>query len=147
MLALIALAPRLWAQESVAAEGFDHFYNLEYDQAIADFNKALSIDPKNAEGYFNRGLVYDNQGKYDKALPDYNKFIELNPNHMSGYINRGILYVKKSLYDKAIDDFDKAIQIAPDDPNYYISRAALKNSFGQDGSADQEKAKELGYVG
>jgi len=39
MLALIALAPGLWAQESLAAEGFDHFYNLEYDQAIADSSR------------------------------------------------------------------------------------------------------------
>ena len=44
-LALIALAPRLLAQESVAAQGFDHFYNLEYEQAIADFEKALEQSP------------------------------------------------------------------------------------------------------
>jgi len=44
-LALVALAPRLLAQESVAAQGFDHFYNLEYEQAIADFEKALDQSP------------------------------------------------------------------------------------------------------
>ena len=44
-LALVALAPRLLAQESVAAQGFDHFYNLEYEQAIADFEKALEQSP------------------------------------------------------------------------------------------------------
>src|SRR5271157_3766273 len=49
MLALIALAPRLLAQESVAAEGFDHFYNLEYDQAIADFQKAIALDPNSPD--------------------------------------------------------------------------------------------------
>jgi tetratricopeptide (TPR) repeat protein len=45
MLALIALAPRLAAQESLAAEGFDHFYNLEFDQASADFEKAIAQNP------------------------------------------------------------------------------------------------------
>ena len=49
MLALIALAPRLSAQESVAAEGFDHFYNLEYDQAIADFEKAIARNPNSPD--------------------------------------------------------------------------------------------------
>jgi tetratricopeptide (TPR) repeat protein len=49
MLALIALASRLWAQESVAAEGFDHFYNLEYEQAIADFEKAIALNPNSAD--------------------------------------------------------------------------------------------------
>ena len=45
MLAVIALAPRLLAQEAMVAEGFDHFYNLEYDQAIADFETAIARNP------------------------------------------------------------------------------------------------------
>ena len=49
MLALIALAPGLAAQESLAAEGVDHFYNLEYDQAIADFEKAIALNPNSPD--------------------------------------------------------------------------------------------------
>ena len=49
ILALIALAPRLAAQEPVVAEGFDHFYNLEYDQAIADFEKAIAQNPNSPD--------------------------------------------------------------------------------------------------
>jgi tetratricopeptide (TPR) repeat protein len=49
LLALIALAPRLLAQESVAAEGFDHFYNLEFEQAIADFEKAIAQNPNSPD--------------------------------------------------------------------------------------------------
>ena len=45
MLAVFAVAARLWAQEPVVAEGFDHFYNLEYEQAIADFEKAIAQNP------------------------------------------------------------------------------------------------------
>jgi tetratricopeptide (TPR) repeat protein len=46
---LIAVAPRLWAQESLAAEGFDHFYNLEYEQAIEDFEKAIARNPNSPD--------------------------------------------------------------------------------------------------
>jgi tetratricopeptide (TPR) repeat protein len=49
LLAAIALAPRLLAQESLAAEGFDHFYNLEYDQAIADFEQAIARNPNSPD--------------------------------------------------------------------------------------------------
>jgi tetratricopeptide (TPR) repeat protein len=51
LLALIALAPRLVAQESVVAEGFNHFYNLEFDQAIADFEKAITQNPDSPDLY------------------------------------------------------------------------------------------------
>ncbi len=40
--ALFALAP---AQDSWAAKGFDHFYNVEYPDAIAAFQKALTANP------------------------------------------------------------------------------------------------------
>jgi tetratricopeptide (TPR) repeat protein len=45
----MALAPQLSAQESLAASGFDHFYNLEYDQAIADFEKAIAQNPSSPD--------------------------------------------------------------------------------------------------
>jgi len=35
----------LGAQETVVARGFEHFYNLEYDQAIAAFSQAAANDP------------------------------------------------------------------------------------------------------
>ena len=34
------------AQDTPTARGFDHFYNLEYDQALADFEAAPSKDPQ-----------------------------------------------------------------------------------------------------
>ncbi len=40
------------AQDTASARGFDHFYNLEYDQALAEFEKASQQDP-NAIGPHN----------------------------------------------------------------------------------------------
>jgi tetratricopeptide (TPR) repeat protein len=43
--ALVFLAPLL-AQDNPVTRGFDHFYNLEYDQALADFEIAAKQDPQ-----------------------------------------------------------------------------------------------------
>jgi tetratricopeptide (TPR) repeat protein len=48
-LAWMALALPLAAQDSAVAQGFDHFYNLEYDQAIADFQRAIAQDPNSPD--------------------------------------------------------------------------------------------------
>lgn len=46
VLALIGLlAVSLAAQDMPSGGGFDHFYNLEYDQALAEFEKASRQDP------------------------------------------------------------------------------------------------------
>ena len=38
-------------QESPISPGFDHFYNLEYDQALADFHQEIASRPDNPDGY------------------------------------------------------------------------------------------------
>ena len=44
----VFLAYPLIAQESVVASGFERFYNLEYNQAIADFTAATECNPDHA---------------------------------------------------------------------------------------------------
>jgi tetratricopeptide (TPR) repeat protein len=42
-----------------------------YDEALIQLERAIELDPLNAEGYYNRGLVYEKQGKRDAALTEY----------------------------------------------------------------------------
>jgi tetratricopeptide (TPR) repeat protein len=44
-LVLLCLSVPLAAQNSLVEQGYDHFYNLEYDQSIADFGKAIAQNP------------------------------------------------------------------------------------------------------
>ena len=51
-----------------------------YDQAIADYNQAISLLPKTFPiAYFNRGSAYNNQGLDDRAIIDYTTAISLEP--------------------------------------------------------------------
>jgi tetratricopeptide (TPR) repeat protein len=54
------------------------YYEREkYDLAIADYTKAIELDPKDDVAYFNRGDCYDKQGEYGKAEADFAKAEEL----------------------------------------------------------------------
>jgi len=44
-LLLLGILPCLQAQEPALSSGFEHFYNLEYDEAITDFSRQLSGSP------------------------------------------------------------------------------------------------------
>lgn len=48
LLAAVAFAVRLYAG-SLVDDGFEHFYNLEFDQALADFEQAIAKDPNNPD--------------------------------------------------------------------------------------------------
>jgi tetratricopeptide (TPR) repeat protein len=63
--------------EAYRSRGIAYAKRREYDQAIADYDKAIDLDPKNAKAYYQRGYVYDIEGKHDRAMADYNKAMEL----------------------------------------------------------------------
>ena len=43
------------------------------DQAIADFDEAIHLDPTSAEAYYSRGVAYRTKGDMDKANSDFAK--------------------------------------------------------------------------
>lgn len=42
-----------------------------YDEAMADIDKAIKIDPERYSFYFTRGMIYEAQGMKEKARADY----------------------------------------------------------------------------
>ena len=121
-------------------------YNLkDYYGAIADYNKAIELNPNDASAYYNRGISKDDLEDYYGAIADYNKAIELNPNDASAYYNRGISKRKLEDYYRAIADYNKAIELNPNYTNAYINRGVSKRKLKdyKGAIADYTKAIEL----
>jgi tetratricopeptide (TPR) repeat protein len=53
----------------------------QYQLAIEDFNKAISLKQDYADAYYNRGYAYTNLGQYQRAIEDYNEVIRLKPDN------------------------------------------------------------------
>ena len=61
--------------------GDDHFIRDNYFRAISNYNKAIKLDPWNADYWAKRGRVYHRQGKYDAARDDLKKALSIDPSH------------------------------------------------------------------
>jgi len=59
--------------------GITHGNKVQYDHAIADFNKAISLNQNYAKAYNNRGYVYAKKGDHDRAIADFRKALKLDP--------------------------------------------------------------------
>jgi tetratricopeptide (TPR) repeat protein len=105
------------------------------NKAIADYTKAIEINPNYAKAYNNRGLAWHNKGDYDKAIADFTKAIEFNPKSAKAYNNRGLAWDHKGDYDKAIADYTKAIEI---DSKY--DKAYNNRGLAWDHKGDYDKA-------
>ncbi|MEN2370608.1 tetratricopeptide repeat protein, partial [Leuconostoc lactis] len=113
--------------------------------AIADYSKAIELQPDYASAYYNRGTSFFALKDYEKAIADYSKAIELQPDYASAYNNRGNSFSALKDYEKAIADYSKAIELQPDDARAYYNRgnsfSALKDD--EKAIADYSKAIEL----
>jgi tetratricopeptide (TPR) repeat protein len=83
------------------------------DLAVADFDKAVALQPANIDTRYNRAVALERKGDFDQALVDLAKVIEARPKDVNGLYERGYVYLKKGEYDRAIVDFDELLRINP----------------------------------
>ncbi len=118
----------------------------DWNEALADYTKAIELNPRFYEAYENRGTLYKKKGNYELAIQDFtdliNKFVNLlhisapdirwNPqtgkpflfvddgliNHKvtKALYNRGKVYLQKGDYTSAINDFFQVILENPENP-------------------------------
>ena len=85
--------------------------SLEFEQAIAEFSKALKIKSTFDHYFFARGKSYTSIGNDTSAIIDFTAAIEINPNISDYYLYRGISSRKLKIYENAFADINKAISL------------------------------------
>jgi tetratricopeptide (TPR) repeat protein len=94
-----------------------------YQEALANYARAIELDASYSKAYSNRGTTYREMQLYDAALADYDRAIQLDPTYATAYYNRALTYGDVERYEEAINDFDQAIKIGLDFPaNAYYGR-------------------------
>ena len=93
--------------------------NGNFDAAIAEFTKAIKIDPLNTMAYYNRARVREGKHDFDGAIADYSKAAEIEPMLCNAYHGRAVARRAKGNLDGAIADISKCIEIDPDGSSLY----------------------------
>jgi protein O-mannosyl-transferase len=147
-----------------------------YEEAYLDFNKAITLFPKNTMAYYNRGNLYKKQKKYDLAIADFNsairyraynnrgslfkelnrldealadfdRAIAINPGYPMAFNNRGSVYILQKQYQPAIEDLNQAIALKHDFAEAFGNRGIAKLKLGNpDGCVDLKQAADLGFL-
>jgi len=107
-------------------------------QAIEDFDRAIEINPKDANAYQNLGVTYAKLGNHRQAIEDFDRAIEINPEYAEAYYNRGFIYGKLGDFRQAISDYDRAIEINPDYVKAYYNRGIVYGILGNNRQAIED---------
>ncbi len=73
-----------------------------------DLNRAISLSPRSAVAYYNKGNILYELEEYDLATAAYNKAIELKPDFGEAYYNRGYIALKAGRSNEGVADLSKA---------------------------------------
>jgi tetratricopeptide (TPR) repeat protein len=116
-----------------------------YSEAIASYDKALSIKPDKHDAWFNRGIALYKLGKYEQAIASYDKALSIKPDKHEAWNNRGIALYKLGEYEQAIASYDKALSIKPDDHQAWFNRGIALDELGESEQAiaSYDKAIEI----
>ena len=88
-----------------------------FDEAMQDYNTILSIDSKNIEAYYRRGILFLDKKEQSKAQDDFNHAAHINPTHPFTLLSKALIY-------KLNDDWTSAEKIY----SRLISHASAPNS-------------------
>lgn len=108
------------------------------EEAVAEFDEAIRINPELAAAYNNRAMACGEMGQYDKALADFSEAIRLESQDALYPNNRGGTYSEMGQFDRALQDFDEAIRLDPQLAAAYGNRALAYISLGMDAEAEED---------
>ncbi len=125
-------------------------YKGDCSGAIADYNKAIEIDPKSFSStpttYNRRGICKSLTKDHSGAIADFSKAIEIDSKFSVAYLNRGSSKLELKDYQGAIADFNKAIEIDPKFGMAFKARGSIRKIQGEMKGAcsDWRKASSFG---
>ena len=117
----------------------------DLDGAIADFDRAAELNPKDDAPYYNRAQAKRLKKDTAGAIADYTRAIDLGSTNPAAYNNRGNARAENKDLDGAIADYTRAIELKPDYARAYYNRAVVKKDKGDTtgAEADFKTAKKL----
>jgi len=111
-----------------------------------EIEKRTDDQEKNADYWYDRGILVSVYGNDKAAIQYFQKVIELDPQRSDAYFQLGVSYGEIGEYQKAVSFIDKAIELNPDKSVYYYGRGRVYLLLGDEDKSltDFKKAAEMG---
>jgi tetratricopeptide (TPR) repeat protein len=103
--------------------------SLDYEQAVACYDRVLGIQTDCYEVWYERGLALESCGDYIEAIASYDRALSLKPNSSSAceiWHERGnAFHYGIGDYTQALSCYDQALKLSPDHEQVWHNRGNL----------------------
>ena len=123
----------------------------DIDKAVAEFTKAIHIDPNYALGYAALGHSYSvgfqQYGKPNSWVADASRncqrALSLNPELVEGHVCLGRLFIGSGKYDQAVEEFQRAVRAEPGSEDALFGLAEAYTHLGDVAAAEATYKKAV----
>ena len=118
------------ADEAYNNRGIAYAGKKQYEQAVADYTRAIGLNQKFDKAYNNRGNAYWHLGQFEKSFADYHSAIAVNPNDASAYYNVACRYSLRQNAQESCAWLQKAVDKGFDNWDYIKKDSDFDNIRG-----------------
>ncbi|MCL6451519.1 MAG: tetratricopeptide repeat protein [Acetobacteraceae bacterium] len=104
------------------------------DQALAEFERVLALDPRHAPAHNRVGVVHAQRGDLAQARAWFEKALDIDPRYAPAHSNLGNVLYTEGRLEEAIQSYRRAIAI---DPGYALAYHNLAAAYKKAGKIAQ----------
>ncbi|MBN2585744.1 MAG: hypothetical protein JXA64_01110 [Candidatus Fermentibacteraceae bacterium] len=138
IIEILSIMRRSYNAGAIIGPGIFDSIESRLDEAVAYLDRAIELDPGNAELYLMRSAAHGFLIDWTKALEDLDTSIGLDPDNPRTLAARGCVNLEMGFLEAGIQDLSKAIELAPDSAVYYEHRAFGYQMMGDGELADAD---------
>lgn len=113
------------------------------EEALAEFDRALSLDPYNVPALLGRGLVHQADKRHEQAIADFTAANGLAPQRVEPLLARATSYLALDRIKEAASDADEAIQADSNSAQAWSVRGAAYERLGDKAKAFASYSRTL----
>jgi tetratricopeptide (TPR) repeat protein len=115
------------------------------DDAKAEFEKELAIDPSNAGAEYVLGELARQNQHWDDAISHFSRAAKLDPQFGEAFLGLGISFISLKRYSDALPPLETAVRLEPGNPaaHYNLATAYTRAGRKQDGEREFAIHKRL----
>jgi tetratricopeptide (TPR) repeat protein len=119
----------------IALENAEAFAEMgDRARALAEFRRAIEINPELTEAYLGAGELYMDEGDYGSAEPLFAQAAQIEPQSFDAQYNHGLALHLLDRLVEAIGAYARALRI---NPNSFEANLHLSTAYAQLGEFDQ----------
>lgn len=87
--------------------------NGDYDVAVAELKKAISLNPNYPDLHNLLGIAYGNKGMADDAIMEFETSLKIHPGYLKARLNMALSLYEKGSKEEAMRHLEKVLEVDP----------------------------------